>query len=183
LTSLSPSHVYSAGLESLAESLVDGYTSPLTWYFLTGVLGAFIQRLVNTLDGALGLLEPAYREQGWFSARLDTVMNFIPARITAYLIIISGSILGYSSLPLSLRIVREYSNRTLSLNAGYPMSAMAGVLGVVLEKPGHYVLGEGRRPNREDLIRGWRVAFVTAILYTVLVASLYILFCFFFKLF
>jgi len=134
-------HVASASIESLAESLVDGYISPLFYFIFLGPLGALFQRIVNTLDGALGYKNERYREVGWFSAFMDTLLNYVPARITALLIIILSPI-NKRSIRESYEIWRRDHNKTESINAGHPMSAMAGSLGVILEKPGYYRLGE-----------------------------------------
>ncbi len=166
-------HVYSAGLESLAESLVDGYTSPLTWFFLLGIIGAILQRIANTLDGALGLLDVEIRDQGWFSARLDTLINYLPARLTALSILLTGLAMK-RDVKKAWRLYREYSGATSSLNAGHPISALAGVLGVSLEKPGHYRIGRGPLPSRRHLEEGVRIIVVSAIIYTFLTSLLYL---------
>ena len=166
-------HVYSAGLESLAESLVDGYTSPLTWFFLLGIIGAMLQRLANTLDGALGLLDADIKDQGWFSARLDTIINYLPARLTALSILLAGLAMK-NDVRKAWRLYREYSGATSSLNAGHPMSALAGVLGVSLEKPGHYRVGRGSLPSRRHLEEGVRIIVVSAIVYTFFASLLYL---------
>ncbi|MEB3846934.1 MAG: cobalamin biosynthesis protein [Desulfurococcales archaeon] len=166
-------HVYSAGLESLAESLVDGYTSPLTWFFLLGIIGAMLQRLANTLDGALGLLDADIKDQGWFSARLDTIINYLPARLTALSILLAGLAMK-NDVRKAWRLYREYSGATSSLNAGHPMSALAGVLGVSLEKPGYYRVGRGPLPSRRHLEEGVRIIVVSAIVYTFFASLLYL---------
>ncbi len=137
---LDEEHVLSAAIESLAESLVDGYTSPLLYYAFFGPLGALFQRIVNTLDGALGFKDPPYRDVGWFSAKMDTLVNYVPARLTALLIVALSPIAG-GDPRYAYRIWRKFCRATESLNAGHPMSAMAGALRVRLEKPGFYVLG------------------------------------------
>ncbi len=159
-------HVVSAVLESLAESLVDGYTSPILYYMLLGPLGALAQRMVNTLDSALGYLDEAYREAGWLSARADDVVNYIPARLTALAIVAAScaSSLGCCS---ALSSWLRWSGETLSPNAGHPMAALAGALGVWLEKPGFYRLNPGgREPRVEDVPLASRLVVLAALLYT-----------------
>jgi len=154
-------HVVSAAIETLAESLVDGFTSPLLYAALLGPLGALFQRLVNTMDGALGFRDPEFRDVGWFSARADTVVNFVPARLTAALIALIGGLYSHRARQ-ALRTWLRWCRATESVNAGHPMAAMAGVLGVRLEKPGHYSLGEGPLPRPEHLRRAIVVAEVVA---------------------
>ncbi|RLF09374.1 MAG: hypothetical protein DRJ98_08210 [Thermoprotei archaeon] len=139
--SLDEEHVLSAAVESLAESLVDGIVSPLFYYPLLGVIGPYLQRIVNTLDGAIGFRSSEFERVGWFSAKLDTIMNYLPARLSALYIIFSSLLLGHDWRG-AWRIWRRDHDGTESLNAGHPMSAMAGALGVKLEKMGHYVLGD-----------------------------------------
>jgi len=139
--SLDEEHVLSAAVESLAESLVDGIVSPLLYYPLLGVVGPYLQRIVNTLDGAVGFRSRELERVGWFSAKLDTIMNYLPARLSALYIILSSLLLGRDWRG-AWRIWLRDHDRTESLNAGHPMAAMAGALGVRLEKPGNYSLGD-----------------------------------------
>ena len=139
--SLDEEHVLSAAVESLAESLVDGIVSPLLYYPLLGLIGPYLQRIVNTLDGAIGFRSREFERVGWFSAKLDTVMNYLPARLSALYITFSSLLLGRDWRRTWRIWLRDHA-RTESLNAGHPMAAMAGALGVRLEKPGHYSLGD-----------------------------------------
>ncbi|MDW8011345.1 MAG: cobalamin biosynthesis protein, partial [Sulfolobales archaeon] len=158
LDDLGEPHIASASIESLAESLVDGYVSPLLYYTLLGPLGALLQRLANTLDSAFGYKEPRFRDVGWFSAKLDTVVNFIPARLTALLIALAAPVAG-GDLRRALSVLARDCRRTESVNAGYPISAIAGVLGVWLEKVGHYTINsEGRAPGWRDVKVALKVA-------------------------
>jgi len=141
VSKLDEDHVVSAAIESLFESLVDGYTSPLLYYLIFGVPGALVQRVVNTMDSVVGYKTLEYRDEGYVSAKADTILNYVPARITAFLIIFSAMILGYN-WRRGLKILLRDHSKTESVNAGWPMSAIAGVLGVRLEKINHYRLGD-----------------------------------------
>jgi adenosylcobinamide-phosphate synthase len=136
-SSLGEGHVASAAVESVAESLVDSVVSPLLYASILGPLAALAQRLANTLDGALGFKTPEYIEAGRLSAYADTVINYIPARLAAATIALTAPLAGGGVLR-SLRAVALWAGATESRNAGYPLSAAAGALGVCLEKPGHY---------------------------------------------
>ncbi len=165
VSKLDQGHVMSAAIESVAESLVDGFTSPIFYYSAFGVLGAYLQRLINTLDGAVGFKTPELKDVGWFSAVADTVMNYVPARITALYIILSAAVLRLDWRRALKTYLRDRL-RTESKNAGHPMSAMAGALGVKLEKIGHYIIGQRfRLPMPEDLVLAIKLALVTKILY------------------
>ena len=161
--------IISACIESLAESLVDGFTSPLTYYSLFGVPGSFLQRLSNTLDGLVGFKTPELYEEGWFSAKVDTLLNYLPARLTALYIAFSAFILKYD-WKNSLRIWIRDRNKTESLNAGNPMSAMAGALRGRLRKPGYYALGDSLKPlEPEDIKKAVKVVVVSAFLHLLIV--------------
>ncbi len=138
VSQLDEGHVLSAATESLAESLVDGFTSPLLYVALLGPLGGLMQRIANTLDGALGFKEGGYADVGWFSAKADTLLNYVPARLTAALMVLLAALGAKVKLSNVVGCWLRNARVTESLNAGHPMAAMAAVLGVVLEKPGHY---------------------------------------------
>jgi adenosylcobinamide-phosphate synthase len=114
------------------------------------VPGAVAFRAINTLDAMIGYHEK-YEYFGKFAARLDDIVNFIPARIVGFLICLAGFLTGkgFSSLTTMLREARK----TESPNAGFSMGAIAGVLGVELEKPGHYRIGKSKNPLHTNTIQ------------------------------
>jgi len=134
-------HILSAAVESIAESTVDGITSPLFYFSVFGVPGAVAFRAINTLDSMVGYKDPYYINIGWASAKLDTLANYIPARVTAVLIVLAAKLSG-EDWRNAWKILLRDKNKTESLNAGWPMSCMAGALDVQLEKIGHYKLGD-----------------------------------------
>jgi adenosylcobinamide-phosphate synthase len=133
--------IVSATMESIAEGTVDGITSPLFYFAIFGVPGSIAYRAINTLDSMVGYKDLEHVNIGWFSAKLDTIANYIPARVTALLMIITAWLIK-EDWRRSFSILKRDRNKTESLNAGWPMSAMAGVLNVKLEKLGHYALGD-----------------------------------------
>jgi adenosylcobinamide-phosphate synthase len=139
---LDEQHVLSGTIECISESIVDGIVSPLFYYSFFGPAGAFIYRVINTLDSMIGYFDNYYKNIGCMSARLDTVANYLPARITALLMVISANIIG-ADWKNSMQILQRDHNKTLSSNAGYPMATMAGALRIKLEKIGFYSLGDG----------------------------------------
>jgi adenosylcobinamide-phosphate synthase len=142
---LSIRYVLSATIECIGESTVDGIVAPLFYYSLLGPAGALTYRMINTLDSMIGYKDEYYKNIGWMSAKLDTISNFIPARITSFLMVISSQLVG-ADWKNCIHILRSDHNKTLSPNAGYPMAAMAGALRIKLEKIGHYSLGENQEP-------------------------------------
>ena len=138
-------HIISATIESIGESLVDGIGSVLFYYSLFGPPGAIAYRIINTLDSMIGYTDKYHYDIGWMAAKLDTISNYVPARLCALLLVISSKIVG-ADWKNSILIMRKDHNNTPSLNSGYPMSALAGALRVRLEKVGYYELGINIEP-------------------------------------
>jgi len=154
------SHTFSAAIESIAESFVDGILSPLFYFIVLGPLGALFQRIANTLDGALGFKTDEFKEVGYFSAKADDAINYIPARISVILIAICSG-----KLRSVLNVWKAYRSVTESPNAGHPMAAMAGALEIWLEKIGHYKINEGRRnPSSKDVRASVKIIMCSTVL-------------------
>ena len=130
----------SATVESVAENGCDSFVAPLFYFLLFGVPGAVVYRVINTLDAMIGH-HGEFEYLGKFAARLDSVANFIPARITALIIVLAAWIRKRNA-SVAWQIMLRDRTRTESPNAGWTMSAIAGALGVQLEKVGHYKLGD-----------------------------------------
>jgi len=129
----------SATVESVAENIGDSFIAPLFYFLFFGVPGAIAYRVVNTFDARIGY-HGKYEYSGKFSARVDDVLNFIPARISGMLLVIGAYLLKKDGRKAWKIMLRDHK-RTDSPNAGWPMSAIAGALGVQLEKEGCYKLG------------------------------------------
>jgi len=157
---LSEPELVGATIESVAENASDSFVAPLFYYVLLGLPGAVAYRAVNTLDAMVGY-RGRYEYLGKASARLDDLLNFIPARLTALALLLAGALLG-KNVRAGLSIWHRDARTTASPNAGRPMAAMAGLLGVRLEKAGHYALGDARISLTEPLIGdAWRVVRLT----------------------
>jgi adenosylcobinamide-phosphate synthase len=160
-------HIISAAVESIAESTTDGVTSPFFFFALLGVPGAMAFRVINTLDSMVGYKDPVNVNIGWFSAKMDTITNYIPARITAIFMVAASAIYG-ANWRNSWRILKRDKNKTASPNAGWTISAMAGALNTQLEKEGYYALGDGETSLPEDISKSWRIMWLTAIIFGVI---------------
>jgi adenosylcobinamide-phosphate synthase len=148
-TNLTGPQIASSVIESMAENLTDFKLSPLFYYALFGVSGVIAYRAINTLDGMVGFKDPVHINIGWFSAKLDTLANYIPARLTTLLIIAVAAILGEDHKNAWI-IARRDQAKVPSINHGWLMAAMAGALNVQLEKPGYYIIGD----NKMELSHG-----------------------------
>ncbi len=161
---LNERQIISAAVESIAESTTDGITAPFFFFAFFGVPGAFAYRVINTLDSMVGYKNAENKNIGWFSANLDTITNYIPARLTAYLMVVSAFMLG-ENWRESWRILKRDKGKTTSVNAGWTISAMAGALDTQLEKQGCYVLGDDHGITPEHINRALRVMTMTALLF------------------
>jgi adenosylcobinamide-phosphate synthase len=161
---LDESQVTAATIESLAENASDSFVAPLLFFSIAGLPGAIAYRFLNTCDAILGYRD---REREWLgksAARLDDLVNLVPARVTAALIVLTGILLGRNPVGAAGIWHRDHV-LTASPNSGHPMSAAAGVLGVELEKVGHYRLGNGlRAPGFQDIARATRLLWGSAAL-------------------
>jgi adenosylcobinamide-phosphate synthase len=139
---LDKNHVISGVLESISENTVDGITGPLFYFALFGLPGAFVYRVINTADSMIGYKTDIFKNVGWFAATCDTILNYIPSRLTGLVMIISAAILQ-NNWKESYKIMIRDGKKTESHNAGYPMAALAGALETKFEKINHYKLGDG----------------------------------------
>jgi adenosylcobinamide-phosphate synthase len=169
-SNLDEQHILSATIESVGESTVDGIVSPIFYFALFGVPGAFAYRAINTLDSMIGYKDAYHKNIGCFSAHLDTIANYIPARITAFLMVIASKIVG-ADWKNSLYIMNRDKHKTPSLNGGWPMSTIAGALRVKLEKIGYYSLGENyEHLTLEHCEKAISIMKVTSLLYCIIFA-------------
>ena len=146
---LEASSVAAAAVESVAENTSDSFIAPLIYFAIAGLPGALVYRYVNTCDAMLGYRTRDLEWLGKSAARTDDLLNWIPSRVTAILMLLVGparnTMLGNPINRVSaISIWMRDSRLTASPNAGHPMSAVAGLLGVVLEKHDHYRLGQGQ---------------------------------------
>ncbi len=139
---LSHEQLMSAAVESCAENLCDSFIAPLFYYAVFGLPGALAYRIINTFDSMIGY-RGRWEYTGKFAARLDDVLNFIPSRLSALLIVAASGICR-ADAGGSWRTMLGQHGRTASPNAGWTMCSMAGSLGVELEKSGEYTLSGGR---------------------------------------
>ena len=139
---LDKNHILSGTLESLSENIVDGITGPMFYFAIFGLPGAFVYRIVNTIDSMVGYKTKMFKHLGWFGANCDNVLNYLPSRLTGLTIVLGSMLLGYD-WKNCYKIFKRDGKKTDSPNAGYPMAAFAGALGTKFEKLEHYSLGSG----------------------------------------
>jgi adenosylcobinamide-phosphate synthase len=169
-SNLSRTQMVSATVESVAESSCDSFFAPLFYFAFLGVPGAIGYRVVNTLDAMIGK-HGQYEYTGKFAARVDTVVNFIPAHLAALCIVLSSRI-QRANAGQSWRIMWRDARKTLSPNAGWTMSAMAGALGVQLEKVGFYQLGDVQRSLKTgDIDLSIKIVLTACLIWSLLVAG------------
>jgi len=165
--------VASATVESVAENLTDSLVAPVCFFLAGGLVGAAVYRVINTADSMFGYRTGPLEYFGKSAARLDDLLNFLPARI-AGLSLVAGAALAGESARGALAILRRDRCRTESPNAGWTMAAMAGALSVVLEKPTVHRLGAGALPIMGDIERSVRVLRAAAAVSLLLMAAAFV---------
>ncbi|MDC7125365.1 MAG: cobalamin biosynthesis protein [Spirochaetales bacterium] len=166
--------ISAAVIGSVSENLTDSLTSPLLYYTLMGLPSAWGYRYINTCDAMIGYRKDDYEWGGKFAARLDDVLNFVPARLTALAIILTA--LPSGNIFRVMNNTRKWQKATPSPNSGWSMSAMAAVLDVRLEKVDYYILNtDGRLPSEKDIrlcVRKSRAAAIIIIVLIILIGGL-----------
>ncbi|MCW4016521.1 MAG: cobalamin biosynthesis protein [Candidatus Bathyarchaeota archaeon] len=165
---LTERHIISATVETIAEGTTDGITSPFFYFALFGVSGAVAFRVINTLDSMVGYKDPANINIGWFSAKMDTITNYIPARLTAILMILAALILR-ENWRKAWKILQRDRKNTVSPNAGWTISTMAGALNIRLEKPSAYIIGDNNNLSPAHVKKALQIMVLAAILFGILI--------------
>ncbi len=166
---LTKEEIISATIETLTENIPDSYISTMFYYLIIGIIcsicglndftviiiaicAAYVHRSINTLDAMVGYKTDELANIGWFSAKLDDVLNYIPARFSGVIIVIASFILRFDWENAYMIMMRDAKNLE-SPNSGYPMAATAGSLNIQLVKKGHYVLGDKIKSLKVDDIK------------------------------
>ncbi len=131
-SSLSPQQIRTAALETASENLSDGVIAPLFWFILLGAPGMFAYKMVNTLDSMIGYKNERHKQFGHWAARIDDIANYIPARLTAFLMLLVSGKLSLHSY------VKKYGRQHASPNSGYPEAALSGLLSCRFGGPNSY---------------------------------------------
>jgi adenosylcobinamide-phosphate synthase len=161
---LSAAEVAGAAVESLAENVTDSLASPLFFFALFGVPGTWAYRYVNTCDSLIAYRDPEHEWGGKFAAQLDTILNWIPARLSGLAMVAAAAVSGMDARG-AWRTMWTQRRRTESRNAGWTMAAAAGALGVTLSKRESYRLEGGNAPLSADtIIRCCRLIAVAMVL-------------------
>ncbi len=171
-----------AALESVAENTSDAVVAPLLWGAVAGIPGLLAYRAINTLDAMVGYRNARYSNFGWAAARVDDLANWVPARVSAALAVLSAPLVGGSARD-GIRAVREQSWRHPSPNGGKVEAAFAGVLGITLGGRNTYggveedrgELGYGPAPQPRDLARANKLALAVSVGATVVTAGIALL--------
>ena len=174
-TQLTAQEVRKAALETLAENLSDGVIAPMFWYVLVGVPGMMTYKMINTMDSMIGYHSERYLHFGCFAARVDDVANYLPARLTALLMVLAAG------KPQLLSFVKRFGKCHASPNSGYPESALAGILdcrfggphiyfGEVFEKP--YIGTNDRELTTADMQTAVRINRIAELLMLAIAVAL-----------
>jgi len=174
---LSAQEVRTAALETLAENLSDGVIAPLFWFAILGVPGMLAYKMVNTLDSMIGYKTERYKDFGCWAAHIDDIANYIPARLTALLMVLPHAILNFKFSIFNF--IRKNGRHHASPNSGYPEAALAGILNCRFGGPHYYFgqlfpkpyIGENERPlTTEDMKKAVRINRTAEVLMVIIVA-------------
>ena len=170
---LSAQEVRTAALETLAENLSDGVIAPLFWFAILGVPGMLAYKMVNTLDSMIGYKTDRYRDFGCWAAHIDDIANYIPARLTALLMVV------VAGKPRLTAFVWRNGRNHSSPNSGYPEAALAGILNCRFGGPHYYFgqlfdkpfIGTNERPlNTDDMKKAVQINRTAEVLMIVIVS-------------
>ena len=195
---LNKQYIISATVECIAESSTDAVTSVIWFYLMGNLIGsiffiflqnhifwlflgipfAYTYRIINTADSLVGYKDPEHLNIGWFSARMDDFSNYIPTRLTVLFMLLAGKIMK-KDIKNALHILKIDRANTESVNAGWTMGTMAGLLNVQLEKLGKYKLGSPNRPlEPKDIKTAYRIFILTVFLYVFILSMITVLIIF-----
>jgi adenosylcobinamide-phosphate synthase len=177
--SLDEHAVARAGIESLFENFSDAVVAPALWYLLLGLPGLFAYKAINTLDSMIGHRDERYIDFGAFAARLDTVANFVPARLSALIVAAASVVVPQGNPAAALKTMLRDARKHRSFNAGWPEGAAAGALGLALAGPRRYGselvndpwIGDGRaRATPADMRRALYLFVAACLVHAALIA-------------
>lgn len=181
-THLDEGEIVRATVETVAENTTDGIIAPLFYACIGGAPLAFAYKAINTLDSTVGYKNEKYGDIGFASAKIDDIANYIPARLTAVLMMIASFLLGYNAKDCIKIAIRDRKNHK-SPNCAYPEGAVAGALGIQLGGTNVYfgevvykpTIGDKKRETeREDIIRTNKLMYMTSIVALVIFIGLQI---------
>lgn len=187
---LTESFIVSASIESLTENITDSYVAPVFYYFIFGIIILYypmndylyylllipvLYRISNTMDAMLGYKTDELKDIGFVPAKIDDILNYIPARLSGLFVIMSAYILGLDGRN-AYRIMRRDARVCPSPNSGYTMATTAGALNIQLIKKGTYILGDDDKViSKDDITRAVKLSRMTIILFTITIILLFTL--------
>lgn len=184
---LTESFIVSAVIESLTENITDSYVAPMFYYTIFGILILIkplddqlyylllipmLYRMFNTLDAMVGYKTDELKDIGYFPAKIDDILNYIPSRIAGVYVVISAYLLKMDGKN-SYKIMRRDARKCPSPNSGFTMATTAGALDIQLIKKDTYILGDANNEiNKEDITKAVNLSKVTIVLFTLTILIL-----------
>lgn len=189
---LTESYIVSAVIESLTENITDSYVAPVFYYFIFAIiimlkpfnynlyfllLVPMLYRLFNTLDAMVGYETDELRNIGFFAAKIDDILNYVPSRIAGLFVVISAYMLGLDGKN-SFEVMMRDARKCPSPNSGYTMASAAGALNIQLVKKDTYILGDDNKQIvADDISRAVDLSKLSIILFTIAIIILFTLIC------
>ena len=187
---LTESFIVSAAIESLTENITDSYVAPVFYYFIIGLVILYypvndclfylllipmFYRIFNTLDAMLGYKTDELKDIGFFPAKVDDVLNYIPSRISGIFVVLSAYMLKLDAIN-AYKIMRRDARNCPSPNSGYTMATTAGALNIQLVKKETYILGDDNKEiTADDISKAVDLTKMTIVLFTITIILLFTL--------
>ncbi len=162
-------HIASSCTETTSENYIDSIVSPTLYSGMFGLIGGLFFRCANLMDAMWGYLNDKYGDLGFFPAKLDDILGYIPARISPIFITIGAFLMGLDWKAVIPATMEEHT-KTPSPNSGWPMTAFAAALDIKMEKTGVYVMGKGHLPTHDDMRKCCRLLEVSSLVFILLIS-------------
>ena len=161
-------HIASSCVETVSENYADSVCSPTFCFGILGMLGAWIFRTANLMDAMWGYRNEKYGDLGFFPAKFDDFLGYVTSRISIVFIALAAFLMRMDARS-AISTARQEHNKTPSPNSGWPMTAVAGAMGISMEKKDVYIMGSGPLPSVEDIKRSYKLVELASILFLLLI--------------
>ncbi|MDL2231857.1 cobalamin biosynthesis protein [Porphyromonadaceae bacterium OttesenSCG-928-L07] len=161
-------HISSSCVETVAENFADSVCSPLFFSGFFGLIGSTVFRTTNMMDAMWGYRNEKYGDIGYFPAKFDDVLGYVTSRISIVFIAMSAFLMRMDA-GSAIRTARAENGKTASPNSGWPMAAVAGAMGITMEKENVYRIGNGPLPSVDDIGRSYRLVELASVLFILLI--------------
>lgn len=166
---MDPEHISSSCVETVSENFADSVCSPLFFFGIFGIFGAILFRCTNLMDAMWGYRNEKYGDLGYFAAKFDDILGYVTSRLSILFIALAAFLMRMNARAAISTAFKE-NDKTQSPNSGWPMAAVAGAMGVMMEKKNEYTIGTGNLPTVDDIKRSYKLVELSSILFILILA-------------